>query len=89
MVVSMADVILTLKVMPQGTEVDLDKLEATIKKEVRADRIVREPIAFGLVALNVTTIIQDAAGELDSVEEKVRSLEGVGEVEITEVTRTL
>jgi elongation factor 1-beta len=85
----MADVILTIKVMPQGTEVDLDKLEAVIKRELRADRIVREPIAFGLVALNITTIIQDAAGEVDAVEEKVRSLEGVGEVEIIELTRTL
>jgi elongation factor 1-beta len=85
----MADVILTLKVMPRDTDVDLGQLEMKIKQTVRADRVVQEPIAFGLVALNVTTIIQDAAGEVDAVEEKIRSIEGVGEVEITEVTRTL
>jgi len=85
----MAEVIVTLRVMPTGVDVDLDALEAEIKDLIKADRIKREPIAFGLVALNVIKIIPDAGGELDSIEQKLKKLDGVSEVEVTDLTRTL
>jgi len=86
---SMAEVIATFKVMPIGVDVDLDALEAKIKKLIKADQIKREPIAFGIVALNVTKIIPDAGGEVDAIEEKLRKLEEVSQVEVTDLTRTL
>jgi len=85
----MADVIVTFKVMPTGVDVDLDRLEVEIKEAVKADRIKREPIAFGLVALHVTKIIPDAGGVLDEIEQKLKKIEGVGEIEVVELTRTL
>jgi len=85
----MAEVIATFRVMPTGVDVDLDALEAKIKKLIKADRIKREPIAFGLVALNVTKIIPDAGGELAAIEEKLKKLDGVSGVEVTDLTRTL
>jgi elongation factor 1-beta len=85
----MAEVIATFKVMPTGSDIDLDKLEASIKDVVKADRISREPIAFGLVALKVIKIIPDAGGELESIENKIKEIEGVNSVEVIDLTRTL
>jgi len=85
----MSQVIVTFKVMPTGTDVDLDKLENDIKSFVDSKRINREPIAFGLVALNVTVLVEDAGGQLDAVENKLGEIEGVGNIEVTEITRAL
>lgn len=85
----MAEVIATFKVMPTGVDVDLDALEAKIKELVKADQIKREPIAFGIVALNVVKIIPDAGGEVDKIEEQLKKIEEVSEVEVTGLTRTL
>lgn len=85
----MSRVIVTFKVMPTGTDVDIDKLEKEIKASINPERVNREPIAFGLVALNVTTLVEDAGGQVDSVENKLKAINGVSEVEVTEITRTL
>lgn len=85
----MAGVILGLKVLPKDIEVDLDKLEESLKSEIKPERIQRQPIAFGLVALLLTLIVEDAEGEVDRVENKIRSIQGVGEVEVTGLTRSL
>lgn len=85
----MARVILGLKVMPKSVEVDLDKLEADIKNSVNPERITREPIAFGLVVFHVTKIVPDAEGEVDKIENRLKAIEEVGEIEVTGITRTL
>ncbi len=85
----MSQVIITFKVMPTSTDVDLDKLENEIKSSVDYKRINREPIAFGLVAVNVTVLVEDAGGQLEAVENKLRKIEGVGNIEVTEITRAL
>jgi elongation factor 1-beta len=86
---SMAEVIVGLKVMPTGVDVDLDKLEDDIKKEINPEKMLRQPIAFGLVALLVTKFIPDVEGELENLEKKVRSIENVGDVEVTGFTKSL
>ncbi len=85
----MADVVVIFKVMPSSVDVNLDNLERKIKETVKPDGMKREPIAFGLVALRVTKLMPDAGGELDKVENVLRALEDVGEVEVEEVSRTL
>jgi elongation factor 1-beta len=88
-VIKMADVIVAFKVMPTGTDVNIDELEKKIKEVAKPTSIKKQPIAFGLVALIVTKTIPDAGGELDKAENLLRSLEGVGEVEVEEVSRAL
>ncbi len=85
----MSDVIVTFKVMPNGVEVDLMKMENDIRETVNPQRVEREPVAFGLVALNVTTLMEDAEGKLDEVEHRLRGIEGVSDVTVTEITRTI
>ncbi len=85
----MAQVLVTLKVMPKEADVDIGKLEVEIKSLVSPDRMAREPIAFGLVALKVSKLVEDAEGQVEAIENKLRKLDGVGEIEVVEVTRTI
>jgi elongation factor 1-beta len=85
----MGTVAVILRVMPESPEVDLGKLKDQIKKEVPAVKDIREdPIGFGLKALVVAAIIEDAAGESDAVEAAIQKIPGVERAEIMEVTLT-
>jgi elongation factor 1-beta len=47
-----------------------------------------EPVAFGLVALIAYVVMpQDAAGQMDQVEESIRSVEQVSQIEVLRVGR--
>jgi len=85
----MAEVAVTLRLMPESPEVNLDRLEATIKERVKVHSISREPVAFGLEALRVVAVIPDAAGGTEPLEQKLASLPGVGNVQVTNLTRLL
>ncbi|MBI2084069.1 MAG: elongation factor 1-beta [Candidatus Aenigmarchaeota archaeon] len=85
----MTDVIVTFKIMPTGVDVNLDKLEKDVVREIKPQRTEREPIAFGLIAVNVTVLVPDEEGQLEKVENKLRELEGVEGVEVTEITRSI
>ena len=85
----MADVIVTLRIMPKDVEVNLDNLEEKIKNLIRPQRMQREPIAFGLIALKIIKLIPDAEGELEKIEKKIKSLSEVGNVEVVNITRSL
>jgi len=85
----MAEVIVGLKVLPKTVDVDLDKLEEKIRKLVDPEKMEREPIAFGLVAVHIVKLVPDAGGQVDELEKKLKSIDEVGEVEVTGITRSL
>jgi len=79
----MGKVAVTYRIMPDGAEVDVAGLESSVRKAlggVVRDVAVR-PIAFGLKALETTVVVDDAAGQAERIEETLRGLSGVGEVE--------
>lgn len=86
----MGDAAVRMKVMPESTDVDLKRLAEEIKKAVpsfaRLHAIEEMPIAFGLKALIVVTIMDDKGGRSpDEIEEAVRRLPGVESTEVEEV----
>ena len=85
----MAEVLVYLRVMPASIEVNLEDLEAKIKSAISPEKIVRKPIAFGIVALEVLKVVPDAGGVVDELEQKLKSIKEVGEVEIIGITRGL
>ncbi len=85
----MAEVIVSFKVLPKTVEVDLDSLEKKITESIKPERLNREPIAFGLVAILMVKIVQDAEGEVDRIEKALKAIPEVGEVEVTGLTRAL
>lgn len=85
----MAEVAVTLKLMPESAEVDLAKLEAAVKECAKVHSISREPIAFGLEALRVVAVVEDAAGGTEPLEKELANLPGVGNVQVVGLTRLL
>jgi len=76
-------VAVTFRIMPEGSDVDVDGMESSVRVALGAavrDVAVR-PIAFGLKALEATVVMDDAAGQAERVEERLRGIAGVGEVE--------
>jgi elongation factor 1-beta len=91
----MTNVIATLKIMPTSPEVDLSKLTEEIQKHILEfagegeTKVSEEPIAFGLKALNIIFIMDEALGSPDALEETIRGVKGVQSVEVTDVRRAI
>lgn len=85
----MSEVIVYFKVMPKDADTDISKIESEIKSKVKAKEIQKEPMAFGLVALKVTAVVEDSEGASDKIEEDLRKIGGVGGVEVTGMSRAL
>ncbi|MEM2878354.1 MAG: elongation factor 1-beta [Candidatus Hadarchaeales archaeon] len=83
----MAEVAVTLRLMPEGSEVDLDLLESEVRKRIKVHSVAREPIAFGLLALRVITTVEDAEGGTESLEKELSGIPGVGNVQVLSMTR--
>lgn len=90
----MADVIITLKIMPTNTDVDLEKLKEQsillIKKfggEVGKENI--QEVAFGLKAIELIFVMEESIGSTDKLEENISKLDGANSVEVTDVRRAI
>ena len=89
----MGEVVATMKVMPESPEVDLELLKTDIQAVMPDDaelhKIDEEPIAFGLVALNVMFIIEDGEGGTEATEQNVLGLPDVASVEVFDTRRLM
>ena len=87
----MAQLLLVCKILPEGTEVNIDELPNKIAEklpdEIKTRNHEKEPLAFGLFFLKMEFIMEDAGGLLDKLEEVVKSVEGVSEFEVLQQSR--
>jgi len=88
----MAKVLVSVKIFPTGTEVDLDKLQQKIKQalppEATVHRFATEPIAFGLNALIAYILIpEQKTGILQTIENSLQSMEEISQIQTLTATR--
>ncbi|MEW5937521.1 MAG: elongation factor 1-beta [Candidatus Thermoplasmatota archaeon] len=89
----MGEVAVTFRIMPDDASVDLAHLKDEVVK--RADSLGRlvgveeQPIAFGLKALMLRIVIEDAEGALDRIEKRISEIPEVQSIEAVEMGRLL
>ncbi|MHB8546119.1 MAG: elongation factor 1-beta [Nitrosotalea sp.] len=88
----MARLSLRAKILPTGTEINLDdiakKITLSLKEGITLSKYTKEPLAFGLYFINAEFALDDKEGQMDSLENVVRSIDGVGEFEVLGLSRT-
>lgn len=90
----MGEILLKYRVMPEGLETDLAALEKAIAKAMpagvaRLSKCEAKPFAFGMKALHVAIVVQEAEGNNDKVEEALTSVPGAQGVEFLEAGRLM
>ena len=77
----MARLLLIAKILPTGTEVNLDELVNSIKNNLNDDielkEYSKEPLAFGLEFIKAQFTLNDAEGQMDSFENSVTHLKEI------------
>ena len=91
----MAQVVVTLKIMPQSPDVDLAELEKQAREKIidfcssQEFKTQIQPIAFGLKALIIYFVMDEKIGATDRLEQAISQLEGVESVEVPDVRRAV
>ena len=86
----MAQLLLITKILPTGTEIDLNKLVEGIKGSWKDGIQIRnhqlEPLAFGLHFIKAEFILDDKAGQMDSLANTGESVDGVSEIGVMDMS---
>ncbi|MBW2991079.1 elongation factor 1-beta [Candidatus Woesearchaeota archaeon] len=91
----MAKAIITLKIMPKSPDTDLDKVQEAALEKIKGfagegeTKQEIEPVAFGLKALKIIFVMDEAKGATDPLEKEIESIEGVNSVEVVDVRRAI
>ena len=90
----MARVLVVIRIMPESPDVDLAELEKKAREKIeefegKITKTEVNPIAFGLKAVDLTFMVDEAKGDTEPLENALRELKGVNSAEVTFVTRAV
>lgn len=91
----LAKAIVTVKIMPESPDIDLEKIHESALEKI-ADfagegdtRKEIEPVAFGLNALKIIFVMEESQGSTEPLEKELETIEGVNSVEVIDVRRAI
>ncbi len=80
-----------MRVMPADSDVDLEELRRRIAESlpegVEMRSHAKESMGFGIESLLLALSLPEEEGITERVEERIRSVEGVGEIQVEGLTR--
>lgn len=90
----MANVVITLKIMPESTQVSLKWVAEKASKLISESggsvgKTEEEPIAFGLKALKIYFVYDESKGSTQNMEDKISEIPGISSVEVIDVRRAI
>jgi elongation factor 1-beta len=87
----MARLVARIKILPADAETNVDSIIQSLKGSVPEGMELKghakEPIAFGLNAVVGDFMLDDAEGQMDKLEDAIRAVAGVGEIEVMNISR--
>jgi len=91
----MARVIVTLNIMPESPETELEEIEKKALEKITEfageteTKTEIEPIAFGLKALKILFVMDEDKGSTEFLETQIKDISGVNSVEAVDVRRAI
>jgi elongation factor 1-beta len=80
-----------IRILPAESNSNLDSvvtgLKENIPKGMELKAHAKEPIAFGLNAVVGDFLIDDEEGQMDKLEDSIKGIEGVGQIEVINISR--
>jgi elongation factor 1-beta len=87
----MSKLVARIKMLPSESDADIDSipriLKETLPEGFKLLAHKKEPIAFGLYSLLADFTLDDSEGQMELLEESIRKVEAVGEIEVINVSR--
>ncbi len=87
----MARLVARIRLLPADAESNLDAVVQSMKTSMPQGMEMKghavEPIAFGLKAILGDFLLEDAEGQMDKLEDSLKNIEGVGEIEVMNISR--
>ncbi len=82
-----SNVMVSVKIFPSDIVSDMkgfqDRIRKTLEGKATVYKFEQEPVAFGLVALVAHLVIpEDVEGRMDEVEDRLKSVDGISEVQV-------
>jgi elongation factor 1-beta len=88
---NMSRLVARVKMLPAEAGSDVESIVTTLRQNppngIVVKQSAKEPIAFGLNAIVADFLLDDAEGEMDRLEDSLKGIPGVGEVEVVFVSR--
>jgi len=87
----MTKLVARIKILPSESETDImsipKTLSETLPEELKLISHTKEPIAFGLYSILADFTLDDSEGQMELLEESIRKIKGVGQIEVINVSR--
>ena len=87
----MTRLVARIRILPAEAESNLETVIQSIKASIPQGMEMKghamEPIAFGLNAIVGDFLLDDAEGQMDKLEDSIKNIEGVGEIEVMNISR--